>query len=58
MENSQKLAYRPAQFAEAVGMSKRFIHKEIKSGNLPATKKGRAVLIRASDGKRWLALQR
>jgi excisionase family DNA binding protein len=59
MENSQKklekLAYRPSQFAESVGMSKGFIYKEIARGNLVAKKVGRASLIRANDGKRWLA---
>jgi excisionase family DNA binding protein len=55
MKDNQKLAYRPAQFAEAVGLSKGFIYKEIASGNLRAKKVGRASVIRANDGERWLA---
>jgi excisionase family DNA binding protein len=58
MENNQRLALRPAEFAASVGMSPRFIHAEIKAGRLPARKAGRAVLIRATDGKRWLATRK
>ena len=55
--NSTRLSYRPKQLAEAVGVSRRFIYREIKLGNLHAIKLGRARLIRSVDAENWLAKQ-
>jgi excisionase family DNA binding protein len=55
VKNSLKLSYRPAQLAEAVGVSTRLIYREIKSGNLEALRLGRARLIRSVDAEKWLA---
>ena len=52
--NNSKLGYRPKQLAEAVGMSKRFVYSEIKSGRLRTVKLGRARVIRAADAEAWL----
>jgi len=56
-KNSSKLSYRPAELAEAVGVSQRFIYREIKKGSLTALRLGRARVIRSSDVEKWLAAQ-
>jgi excisionase family DNA binding protein len=48
------LAYRPAQLAEAVGVSRRFIYREMKSGTLESRRLGRARVIRSADAEEWL----
>jgi excisionase family DNA binding protein len=54
VENNSKIAYRPKELAASVGMSKRYIYSEIRSGNLRALKVGRARVIRAVDAHAWL----
>jgi excisionase family DNA binding protein len=57
IRNSSKLSYRPAQLAEAVGVSARVIYREIKAGNLVALRLGRARVIRTVDAEKWLSKQ-
>ena len=46
-ENSEvkRLAWRPSEIAEMLGVSLAFIRKEIRAGNIKITKFGRAVSI-------------
>ncbi len=50
-----RLSYRPAEAAQATGLSPEFIKLLIKRGDLPVTRVGRAVCIQRRDieGMMW-----
>lgn len=48
-----RLAYRPQEAAEAMGISRRTIEREIESGKLRARKIGRSTVILATDLEQW-----
>lgn len=49
-----RLAYRPAEFAQVVGVSLTKIYAEIGAGRLIARKFGSSTLIDTQEGLRWL----
>jgi excisionase family DNA binding protein len=55
--SDSRYGYRPQEFAKSVGMSRRFIYKEISDGRLVSVKLGRARIIRPRDAEKWLAKQ-
>jgi excisionase family DNA binding protein len=57
MIENDRIAYRPEEFARSIGMSRRYIYKEIKDGRLPSRKLGRARVIRSTDAEKWLQKQ-
>lgn len=50
----ERLAYKLGEFSELVGLSVDALRDVIKSGQLPAKKFGRLILIKAADAHAWL----
>lgn len=50
-----RLAYSPAEFAEAIGVTRQHIHNLINRGDLRAVKVGRCTRIPASEAVRLFA---
>jgi excisionase family DNA binding protein len=50
----QQIAYRVRDVARATSLSERTIWSAVQRGDLPASKVGRAVLIRPIDVEEWL----
>ncbi|MBI3964772.1 MAG: helix-turn-helix domain-containing protein, partial [Chloroflexi bacterium] len=50
-------AYRPADAAKALGISRSKLYELLQRGELPAKKVGSATLIRRVDLEAWLAAQ-
>ena len=48
-----RLAYRPAEAAEAMGVSRDTIYRAMERGELRGRKIGRATVILAADLERW-----
>jgi excisionase family DNA binding protein len=55
MTASVRYGLRPAEFAASIGMSKRYVYKQIADGALVTIKLGRARIIRPRDAERWLS---
>ena len=51
------LAYRPAEAARAVGLSRSLLYQLIRAGTIHAFKVGGATLISADEIRRWVAEQ-
>jgi excisionase family DNA binding protein len=51
---TERVAYRPAEAAEAIGLSERYVRKAIATGELPSSRRGRAVLVLAEDLVGWI----
>ena len=49
------IAYRPAEAAKAVGLSRSSFYELLKAGELRAFKVGAATLISADELRRWVA---
>lgn len=50
----QQIAYRVRDVARATSLSERTVWAAVQRGDLPASKVGRAVLIRPIDVEEWL----
>lgn len=53
-EESIRLAWRIARFAEAADLSVPFVRKEIRNGNLKAHRRGGAIYILDEDARAYL----
>lgn len=52
---TNRIALRPAEAAAALGIKRRLLWSLTKSGEIPHTRLGRAVLYPVSELERWLA---
>lgn len=50
-----RISYRLNQLVEASGMSLWAINKAIADGDLKAKKRGRSVIVPATEAERWIA---
>jgi excisionase family DNA binding protein len=58
MDGSPKLALRPAEAAEALGLSRAELYRHIQSGELVSFKVGKARLIAVDDLRAFIAARR
>jgi excisionase family DNA binding protein len=54
LKSPTRLAWRPKEVAETLGLSLAFIRKEIRLKNLKITKFGRAVLVLDEDLRKYI----
>lgn len=52
---TDRLAYTVVELAEAAGLGRTTIYREVKSGRLRLTKIGKRSIITVAEAERWLA---
>ena len=57
VEPIPRVSLRPAEAAIAIGVSERTLHSWLKSGDIPAVKRGQCWLIPLESLRNWLAEQ-
>ena len=56
--SENRIAYRVAELSTMLGIPKSTLHDIIRSGELPAARCGRIVLVFATDLEQWIASTR